>query len=407
MPAQPQLTHEELVEFFALLGRHAQDASAGRAPSKPVVVRFELGEAGSWTLRASPTLPGECVRDAASSPAEADCTLSVSEAVLLDLANGRRKFAVAMMKGLISLRGDKSVFATELQPLFRAALTDFKAVREARRSAAQPTGALRVVVHGASVVADSLESYAVYLLEIFEGDHRWTLARRWSEVRALARRIRRMRPAVAGVPSLPRTLDFAGSLELDFLARRAKIVAAYLTDALEAIPTSVLVCSGESLALRLFLTPGDNLSAAPTPMRNGNGNGTPSMMSPLSPGSPRRHSGVRGAMSDASYMDRGTDRVSGFDGAGSIGMAGSRMVGSQPRVSFSGASSGNAAAGGPLSPGWTALAAPVALSPQVAFTPQTHRVADVYGDAGQYGSDDEEEDSDLGPRDGSSSRHSS
>ena len=45
---------------------------------------------------------------------------------------------------------------------------------------------MRVIVHGASVVADSRESFAVYLLEVFEGESRWTLTRRWSEVRALA-----------------------------------------------------------------------------------------------------------------------------------------------------------------------------------------------------------------------------
>ena len=49
-----------------------------------------------------------------------------------------------------------------------------------------------------------------------------------TQVRSLERRIGRMRPAVRGVPKLPRSLDFAGSLEPAFLNRRARLVEAYL-----------------------------------------------------------------------------------------------------------------------------------------------------------------------------------
>ena len=308
------LSQADLHEFFALLDTHARDSGAGREPSRPVAVRFEIGNAGSWTLRAAPNAPGECVRDDedvdATTRAPPDCTLCVSDEVLLDLANGRRKFAVAMLKGLISVKGDKTVFATELQSLFRAAMADFKARREAMRSNATPTGALRVVVHGASIVAgESHESYAVYLLEVFEGDQRWTLARRWSEVRALERRMRRARPAIAGVPTLPRSLDFAGSLERAFLARRATIIGTFLNDALQAIPTSVLLCTGASLALRLFLAAGDDNLAAPTPhhdrrasggamMLNGHDEGRGSML-----GSPPS----RGSMGGSEMMRRTSD----------------------------------------------------------------------------------------------------
>ena len=126
---------------------------------------------------------------------------------------------------------------------------------------------MRVVVHGASVVADSRESFAVYLLEIFEGDARWTLTRRWSEVRAVARRIRKLRASEVGgaaLPTLPRTLDFAGSLEQAFLAKRAEIVASYLTDVLAAVPCSVLHASAVPGAA-LFLAPNEATAA---PRRN-------------------------------------------------------------------------------------------------------------------------------------------
>ena len=335
------VTHDDLHDFFSLLDTHAREVEketrshelAGREPSRPIAVRFEIGEAGSWTLRLSPDGPGECVRDgssletaASSSSQTPDCTVSVADDVLLDLANGH-KFAMVMLKGLISVTGDRTVFAKELQPLLKAAMSDFKARRQAMLAAATPIGALRVAVHGSSIVADSShEAYAVYLLEVFEGDQRWTLARRWSQVRALERHISRARPAIKGAPSLPRMLDFAGSLERDFLNRRAGIISDYLNAALASIPTSVLMWSGASLALRLFLSPGDDSFAAPHRIRPPSFTGrarTASAQAPTAatgssnPATPMSRSNVNGRSSSANGSSSVNGRSSSANGCSS------------------------------------------------------------------------------------------
>ena len=340
----------DISDFFESL-----DAAVGQSRvERALTVRFDLGSAGSWTLRASPLEAGSVEHDAPDArPEPTDCTLTCALDVLLDLANGRRKPAVAFMKGLISVKGDKSVFVA-LQPIIRRAARDFKAQREARNTT--PSGTMRVVVHGASVVADSRESFAVYLLEIFEGDARWTLTRRWSEVRAVARRIRKLRASEVGgaaLPTLPRTLDFAGSLEQAFLAKRAEIVASYLTDVLAAVPCSVLHASGPCPALRLFLAPnevGDGAPGAPmSPLRS------PSFSSPP-------HSGPR----RTSMTDDGST-LNGFESLGGV------------QAFRTSASFGDRRAGSMLSPGWLPLNSPAPFSPLAASsTTGARRVEDVY-----------------------------
>lgn len=217
------LTESDVYLFFASLDTAAR-ATQNSSLSKPVAVRFDLGDAGSWTLRMSPTAPGSVERSSETSPGDdtsVDCTLSCALNILLDMANGRRKPAVAFLRGQIGVRGDRSLLPL-LQPLIKAAGDDFKTLRAARRQTVGTSSSLAVTVHGASIVADKRESYAVYLLEVFEGDARWTLTRRWSEVRALERRLRRIRSSLSSPPPvLPRSLDFAGSLEQPFLAKRS------------------------------------------------------------------------------------------------------------------------------------------------------------------------------------------
>ena len=52
---------------------------------------------------------------------------------------------------------------------------------------------------------------------------------------------------------LPRLLDFAGSLEPRFLSYRSHVMSAYLTQLLEAFPTSMAASTGP-VAIRSFLT---------------------------------------------------------------------------------------------------------------------------------------------------------
>ena len=108
--------------------------TAARVPipvlTKPTVIRFALGSAGTWALKARSDMPGSLEHEAGPAEAResADCTLSCALPVLLDIANGRKKPAIAYMKGLITVKGDRSVF----QPL---------------------TGVLRARVGGASALA--------------------------------------------------------------------------------------------------------------------------------------------------------------------------------------------------------------------------------------------------------------
>ena len=270
----PMSEDDDLRLFLACLD------TAARVPipvlTKPTVIRFALGSAGTWTLKARSDMPGSLEHEAGPAEAResADCTLSCALPVLLDIANGRKKPAIAYMKGLITVKGDRSVFQP-LTGVLRAAALDFKAQREARAAEAERRGdaGLRVAVHSPTLVADAREKYAVYQLDVSEGTSLWSVTRRWSELRALERRISRMKPPVRGIVGLPRTLDFAGSLEPAFLANRAKIMQAYLGDLLRAAPTSVTRCTGASVALREFLSPSVDAPPFASPGAGAGGSG--------------------------------------------------------------------------------------------------------------------------------------
>ena len=335
------LTEADLSLFFAALDDAARSPLLTSQLTQAVTVRFVISNLGVWTLRASSDGAGSVTADSAAAAdgetsADADCTLSCEKSVLLDLANGRRKFIVAFMKGLISVRGDRSVFSA-LQPIIRAAAEDFRARREERLTSAGPSRALRVTVHGASVVADRSETFAVYLLEVFEGDSRWTLARRCSELRTLARRLYRLRHLAANgvpLPSLPRSLDLAGSLEASFLTRRTGLMSGYLSGALAALPTSVLHATGAEPIID-FLSPdgpslGGSASAAPT--------STQRPQSLTSPGLASPHSHPHALRASYSSLVA--------------------PAGAGPRASINGVASSLS------SPPWTALAAPAYLSPR-------------------------------------------
>ncbi|KAL1508477.1 hypothetical protein AB1Y20_004578 [Prymnesium parvum] len=267
--------------FFAAL-----DAAARACPLRelatPVLVRVQL-DGNSWRVHLSPSEPGSAEREdppMAAQPADftvrfparggtarlpthwrCAAQLTSSTAVLLDLAHGRRKPVTAFMKGLVSTQGDRSILRP-FSALLKAAAEEMK-----RRASEEPAAAeLRVVVRGASVVADSRETFAVYLLEVREGEAGWTTARRWSEVRALDRRVGRVRPARRGLPRLSRALDFAGSLEPSFLSRRARIIEAYLEEVVRAVgPISFTHPTDQSRALVDFLSPSD-FSAVGSPL---------------------------------------------------------------------------------------------------------------------------------------------
>ena len=101
----------------------------------PVAVRFDLGAAGSFLLKASPHVPGSVTKEDPSSRASEDivtCTLSCSLKVLLDLAGGRIKPAAAYLRGLISVGGDRAVFM-QLRSVLQAAAMELKQVRAGDR----------------------------------------------------------------------------------------------------------------------------------------------------------------------------------------------------------------------------------------------------------------------------------
>lgn len=281
------ITEADVARFMTCLEKAARPPIPSLA--KPTTICLQFGAGRTWVLIASPKEPGT-LEQREESTAVADLTVKCTLPVLLDIANGRRKPAVAFMKGDISVKGDRAAF-NPLAGVLRAAAADFKSQRLASelRNAATPTassGTLRITVHGSSIVADAREKYAVYLIEAFEGETRWTFTRRWSEVRSLARRLSR----VGGIGVvLPRSLDFAGSLEPAFLVRRAKRISDFLTEALGAVPTSVLNQTGSSAALLEFLSPG----AQP-------------VFSHLSPAS---------SLTDVNHR-RSSDEISGFESTG-------------------------------------------------------------------------------------------
>ena len=202
--------------FFACLDRTVTMGPL-ESVTKPIAVRFDISEVGSFLLRASPHAPGSVAKEEPSARSEdpVTCTLRCSLTVLLDLAGGRIKPAAAYLRGLISVGGDRAVFM-QLRGVLQAAVMEFK-----QEGMGEP-GAVSVAVLGATVHAGPNERYAVYQLEVSEGADSWLLLRRWSELRVLERAMAKLRPpGLAAAPRLPRWLDLAGSPEAP-LARKAR-----------------------------------------------------------------------------------------------------------------------------------------------------------------------------------------
>ena len=91
---------------------------------QPIAVRFALGIDGSWLLRASPTEPGSARLEphgSIHSPVPVDCTVTCKDGALLKLASGQLKPAVALLKGLLSVSGTKSVFMSIFLPVYPSA----------------------------------------------------------------------------------------------------------------------------------------------------------------------------------------------------------------------------------------------------------------------------------------------
>ena len=250
---------DEIARFFNCLDRSLASRAAPAELTKPVAVRFCLGAGGDWLLRAAPSSTGSVTRLAAGDDATAaDCTITSELGALLDVASGRVKPAAALLKGLISVRGEKAVFM-QLRGAIQQAALEFKAESVAMR----PASSVSVAVIGASVGADASSRFGVYHLQVGERGASWQRAARWSELRALERRMSRLRPVSLGVrvPSLPRSLDFAGSLEPSFLQKRARIIGEYLGQLLAAFPTSLAEGTGPA-PLREFLEPDDEMADA-------------------------------------------------------------------------------------------------------------------------------------------------
>ena len=275
---------EHVVDYFGALN----DALAAGpcAVEQPVAMRFALSDAGSWVLRGSPTGPGSAQLEADEVQEGVDCTISCTLAVLLDIASGRKRPMSALVRGQIRVSGDRSVFSKgwAIIEVMQQVAASFTPPTVEEPPPPETSGFARIEVHGASVHADESDRYAVYHVEVFEAQTRWTVTRRWSQLRALVmlrapttgpistdafapslsatvlfpqalsrrrpptrvcapgrqvRRVSKLTPTVGRMPYLPRMLDFAGSLEPRFLRMRSQFVASYLTALLEAFPTSI------------------------------------------------------------------------------------------------------------------------------------------------------------------------
>ena len=221
--------------------------------ARPVAIRFALGDAGSYLLKASPHAAGSVAREPSKQQVdveEVSCTLSCTLQVLLDLAGGQLKPATAFIRGLIKISGERAVFM-QLRSVIQAAALELKQEAGARQS-----GGVSVAVLGASVHAGADDRYAVYQLQVTEHGESWLLERRWSEVRGLARAIAKLRPPGRSVsPRLPWWLDFAGSLEPSFLAQRCGVLAPYLQAVAKAWPRLSVASRTGPAPLVEFLSP--------------------------------------------------------------------------------------------------------------------------------------------------------
>jgi hypothetical protein len=178
----------QLQFFFGALDRELASPVAGLP--KPALIRFELGATGQpgwiWEVRASPDAAGSVTSPpptgmaaspaaepptppmSASAAASADCMVGCTLVDFLGLATGRIKPAVAMLRGKIRIRGDRSVFLGLRAPM-AAAAKEYKAAAEAAAAAAaaaagadRPSASLAVRVVGVSTVVADGQAYATY-----------------------------------------------------------------------------------------------------------------------------------------------------------------------------------------------------------------------------------------------------
>ena len=238
---------------------------------KRCLVRFELGAPGDaaggvWELRAAPdaaggvTSPGDAGGAASQT---ADVTISCTLQHFLEIASGRLKPAAAMLRGLIRVRGDRGLFVALRAPLAQAA-KEHRAATEAAR----PAAAVRVEVLSVSTVSYSGQLYACYLLQVAEGGAAHSVTRRWRQLKALDRALRREPPVLAPgslrPPPLPRlpSSTFTASLAPAFLSRRAACLSAYLNAAVARFAVSLAAGVGPA-PLLAFLSPADVPPATP------------------------------------------------------------------------------------------------------------------------------------------------
>lgn len=195
----PQGTSEadalaQLQSFFGALDRELASPVPGLP--KPALIRFELaagsGSTGQpgwiWEVRASPDAAGGVTSPlpagAAGSPAAepptpsvsgsaaADCTVCCSLVDFLGLATGRIKPASALLRGLVRIRGDRSVFLALRAPM-AAAAREYKAAAAAAAAAAagaaeamRPSAFMSVRVVGVSTVVADGQAYATYTVRL-------------------------------------------------------------------------------------------------------------------------------------------------------------------------------------------------------------------------------------------------
>ena len=103
---------DEIGRFFS----HLNQTAAAAAPlPQSVSIRFILGGAGTWRLRtAGSSGKGGCQPEVDTSEERVldpvDCSVSCELSTLLDLARGRVKPLAALMRGLLTIRGDRGAF---------------------------------------------------------------------------------------------------------------------------------------------------------------------------------------------------------------------------------------------------------------------------------------------------------
>jgi len=165
----------ELQTFFGALDVELSSPVVGLP--KPALIRFELaagsGPGWTWEVRASPdaaggvTSPSPAGAAAAmtpltssSAPAPADCTVSCTLVHFLDLATGRLKPASALLRGLVKIRGDRSVFLLLRVPM-AAAGAAYKAAAAAV-AAQSPASGVAVEVVAVGTVTSGGQTYATY-----------------------------------------------------------------------------------------------------------------------------------------------------------------------------------------------------------------------------------------------------